>query len=135
MNLQLETAERITKAAVARAQQMGIRVAVAVVDEGGNLLHLSRMDGASFLAPDIATGKAVTAAAWRMPSAEVEKRAANRDAFFASVSTATRGRAVIGKGALPVLISGQVVGAVGASGGTSEEDEEVVKAGIAAVVA
>ena len=131
--LELTTARRITEAAIARAEQMGIKVTVAVVDESGILTHLSRMDGANFLSPEIAIGKAITAAAWRKPSAEVEKMGLQRPAFVASIATATRGRAVIGRWALPIVVDGVVVGAAGASGGTSEEDEEVIRAGIEAI--
>jgi glc operon protein GlcG len=131
--LDLATAERVIRAAMARAEEMGVKFTIAVVDEGGRIVQLTRMDGANFLSPEIAAGKAVTAAAWRMPSAEVEKRGLDRAAFFGSVATASRGTAVIGRGALPIVIDGRVVGAAGASGGTSEEDEEVVRAGIDAV--
>ncbi len=133
MSLDLATAEKIVKAGIARAEEMGIKVSIAVLDDAGNLVHLSRMDGTNFLAPVIAQGKAFTAAAWRQPSGDVEKRGLQRPAFWSSVATASQGRAVIGKGALPIVIDGKTVGATGASGGTSDEDEEVVRVGIAAI--
>jgi glc operon protein GlcG len=133
MALDLATAKKIVEASIARAQEAGVKLAIAVVDQGGNLVHLSRMDGAPFLAPQIATGKAYTAAGFGVPSGVIEQRAQARAAFFASVSTITQGRAAIGKGALPIIENGQVIGAVGASGGTPDQDEDAVRAGIAAV--
>ncbi len=130
MTLDLATAERIVKASIARAQQMGVKLSIAVVDQGGNLVHLSRMDGATFISAQIAMGKAYTAAGFGAASGEIEQRAQGRPAFFASVSTITQGRASIGRGALPLVANGQVVGAVGASGGTPDQDEDAVRAGI-----
>jgi glc operon protein GlcG len=134
MGLDLAMAERIVKASVAKAEEMGIKLSIAVVDEAGNLVHLSRMDGALFLSPQIAMGKAYISAAWRISSGEMEKRSQSSPAFFGGISAMTGGRAIPRQGALPITIGGQVVGAVGASGGTSQEDEDAVRAGIEAVV-
>jgi uncharacterized protein GlcG (DUF336 family) len=133
MALELATAERIVKGAIARAQEMGVKLSIAVVDDAGHLVHLSRMDGAPFLSPQIATGKAYTAAAWQVSSAEIEQRAQSSPAFFSSVAAMTQGRTIIRRGAVTIVIDGKVVGAVGASGGTSEQDEEAVRAGVASL--
>ncbi len=133
MALELATAERVVKGAIARAQEMGIKLSIAVVDDAGNLVHVSRMDGAPFLSPHIATGKAFTASAWQVSSGEIEQRSQSGQAFFSSVAAMTQGRAIIRRGALPIVVNGQVVGAAGASGGTSEQDEEAVRAGIASL--
>jgi uncharacterized protein GlcG (DUF336 family) len=130
MGLDLATAERIVKASIAKAEQMGVKLSIAVVDEAGNLVHLSRMDGAIFLSPQIATGKAFISAAWRTSSAEIEKRAMSSPPFFASVGTMTGGRAVPRQGGLPIMMDGRCVGAIGASGASSQEDEDAVRAGI-----
>ena len=118
MGLDLATAERIVKGAIASAEKEGIKLSIAVVDEAGNLIQLSRMDGAFFISPQIAMGKAFAAAAWQTSSADLEKRAQTAPAFYSGISTMTGGRAIVRQGALPVVINGQFVGAVGASGGT-----------------
>ncbi len=133
MALDLATARRIVEGAIARAQEMGVKLSIAVVDEGGHLVHLSRMDGAPFLSPQIATGKAYTAAAWQVSSGEIEQRSQSGPAFFSSVAAMTQGRTIIRRGALTIVVDGRVVGAAGASGGTSEQDEEAVRAGIASL--
>ncbi|MHB1162077.1 MAG: GlcG/HbpS family heme-binding protein [Chloroflexota bacterium] len=133
MALELSTAERIVKGAVARAQEMGVRLSIAVVDEKGILVHLSRMDGAPFLSPQIAAGKAYTAAAWKISSGEMEQRAQSAVPFFSSVAAMTDGKTIFRKGALPIVVGGQVVGAAGASGGTSDEDEDAIRVGLAAI--
>ncbi len=85
------------------------------------------------MSPNIAAGKAFTSSAWRISSAEIEQRAQSASYFYASFATMTGGRAIIRQGALPIVIGGQVVGAAGVSGGTSAEDEEVVRAGLTAL--
>ena len=126
----LATAEKIAKRGLARAEEMGIKVSFSVVDDSGNLVYVARMDGAPFMSPNIAMGKAFTSSAWKISSGEIEQRAQSAPYFYASVSTMSGGRAVIRQGALPIVIGGQVVGAAGVSGGTSAEDEEVVRTGL-----
>src|SRR5512133_2309249 len=133
MSLDLATAEKIAKKGLERAAQMGLKVSFAVVDDSGNLVYAARMDGAPFLSPNIAMGKAFTASAWQISSGEIEKRAQTAPAFFSSVATMSGGRAIIRQGALPIEVGGKVVGAAGVSGGTSAEDEEIVRAGLTAV--
>ena len=133
MQLNLEMAEAIAKGAMARAQGLGIRVTIAVVDAAGIPVYLARMDGTSFLTPYTAQGKAFVSAAYGKSSQEIEQMAQARPAFWDSVSTMTQGRAVFGRGALPIVFDGRVLGAAGAGGGTPEQDEEVVRAGISAV--
>lgn len=101
-------------------------MSIAVVDSGGHLVALERMDGAGFATPEIAWGKAWTAAAFREPSGATAERLGGATAFTAAVSVATHGRFTPRQGALPLSDGG----AVGASGGTSAQDEDVVRAGI-----
>ena len=103
----------------------------AVVDTGGHLVALERMDGASFVTAEIATGKAYTAVAFKAPSADLAKRFEGRDQFTASIGVATHGRFTLGMGGIPVTVDGEVVGAIGASGGTGEQDVAVVEAALA----
>ena len=122
----LEEARRVLAGARAKAEELGVPMSIAVVDEGGHLVALERMDGAGFATPEIAWGKAWTAAAWRAPSAALAERMGSDPAFSAAVTAATGGRFTPRQGALP-LPGG---GAVGASGGSSQQDEDVVQAGL-----
>ncbi len=133
MPLDLATAEKIAKRGLERAAEMGLKVSIAVLDDGGNLVYVARMDGAPFHSPNIAMGKAWVSAAWRVPSGETEKKAQAAPYFYESVATMSGGKAVIRQGALPIVIEGKVVGAAGVSGGTSAEDEEIVRVGLTAI--
>jgi glc operon protein GlcG len=122
----LERAQQIIERSRRAAQELGVPMAIAVVDEGGHLIALERMDGAGFATPEIAIGKAWTAAAWRQPSGALADSIGAAPSFAAAVSTATHGRFTPRQGALPLPEGG----AVGASGGTSQQDEDVVRLGL-----
>lgn len=126
MPLTLEQAERIIKGAQEKARELGIAVSVAVVDAGGHLIALSRMDGARFLSPDITRGKAFTAAAFQRETAQLAQIP-----FFASGPQVAGGTIVALPGGIPIREGDEVVGAVGVGGGTSEQDVECAQAGIA----
>lgn len=130
MSVTLADAGRIVEGAVAKAKEIGIKVSVVVVNEEGNIISLSRMDGAGFLTPDIALGKAVASAAFKRSSADIQASADGKPAFYAGISTMANGRFLAGMGALPILKDKQVLGAVGVSGGKPEQDQEVAKKGI-----
>jgi glc operon protein GlcG len=98
MAIILDNAKKIMEAGLAKAKAMGVNVSIVVVNGEGNVLLLARIDGAGFLTPDIALGKAVAAAAFRRSSAEVQKSAENRQAFFAGISTLAHGRFLAGMG-------------------------------------
>src|SRR4051794_34734842 len=105
----------------------------AVVDAGGHIVAIGRMDDADWITPEVALGKAWTAAAFRVPSDEQGKKAKDLVAFAGSISAATRGRYTPQIGGLPIEVDGAAAGAMGASGATGAEDEEVVRAAIARV--
>jgi uncharacterized protein GlcG (DUF336 family) len=123
--MQAEAREIIARG-VERARELGVSVSIAVVDGGGHLVALERMDGAGFATVEIAWGKAWTAAAFATPTAALEERFASAAGFSAAVSAATHGRFTPRQGALP-LPGG---GAVGASGASSQQDEDVVRTAI-----
>lgn len=129
--LTLQTADAMTNAAFDLARQNGWLISVAVLDAGGNVVRVSRMDGCNFLSPDIARGKAFGAVAWKMPSAELGKRFTTPGAASGMVGISNL-RIVPHQGALPIWSDGRCVGAIGASGARSEDDEEAVRAGIRA---
>jgi glc operon protein GlcG len=102
-------------------------VCVAIVDEGGYLVALERMDGAHLLTPDAAIGKARTAALMRKPSRVAEERIASRPAFlrFPEIMPVI--------GAVPVIHDGECIGAVGVAGVQSDDDERIAQVGVDAL--
>jgi glc operon protein GlcG len=112
------------------ATEAGLALAFAVVDAGGHVVALHRMDGAPWIAPEVALGKAWTAAAYGLPSAAQGEKMRDLHAFSAAISAATGGRFTPQIGGLPVVEGDQVVGAMGASGGTGQQDEDAVRAAL-----
>jgi len=131
MSVGLESARRMSDAGMAKAEEMGLKITVAVLDQGGHIISVARMDGAGFLSPEIALGKAYAAAAFRRDSALVEALAATKTALFSGLSTLTQGRLLAGGGGLPIMRDGELLGAVAVSGGKAEQDEEVARAALA----
>lgn len=130
--LDFNSARKMVDAAIAHARQNSWLISVAVLDAGGNVLQVARMDGCNFLSPDIARGKAFGAAAWKTASAELAQRfgqAVNASAGMVGVSG---GRFVPVQGALPIWDGNRCLGAIGASGVRSDQDEECSRAGLQA---
>jgi len=134
MPLTLDQANRIIAAALARSAEAGYRpMAVVVLDDAGHVKAVQRQDGASMLRVDIATGKAWAAIGMGAASRVLTQRAKDLPAFFNAIAASAQGKFIPQTGA--VLIKqpdGAVVGAVGASGGTGDEDELICIAGIEA---
>lgn len=133
MPLTSEEARKVIDAAQARAKEIGIRITAAVVDEGGLLVALSRMDGAPPLSPQIAEAKASGAAVWHRDGASLAQVASERSAFFSAVDRMTRLPVIPGLGSALVRRQGAVQGAVGVSGGKPEQDLDCAEAGLRAV--
>ncbi len=112
------------------AAGQGLKLAFAVVDAAGHLVALHRMDGAPWIAPEVAIGKAWTAAAYGAPSAAQGEKMKELHAFSASISAATHGRFTPQIGGLPITDGDTVIGAMGASGGTGQQDEDVVRSAL-----
>ncbi len=135
IELTLDVAERAAKAAHGKAKALGTVMTVAVVDEAGRLVLLTRGDGAGFLSTETARAKAVAAAAFRRPTKELGEMALKGSAFWAAAPTVLRGEALPSIGAVPIVKAGRVIGAIGCGGGTGEQDDECAAAGAAAVAA
>jgi uncharacterized protein GlcG (DUF336 family) len=132
--LTLDLATRLLAAGEEAARERGLALAVVVVDAGGHQVAVHRMDGAPFVAPEIATGKAWTAAAYGAPSASEGEKARKLPTFTAGIATMTHGRYTPQVGGLPITVDGAVVGGMGASGASGEEDEAVVRAALERVL-
>ena len=133
MPLSCEEALRLASAAHDRARQTGIRVTVAVVDEGGLLQALARMDGAPPLSAQIAEAKAVGAALWHRDGASLAQVHQERPGFFNAVAQMVRVPIIPGLGSTLVRRDGTVLGAVGVSGGKPEQDLDCAEAGLKAL--
>jgi glc operon protein GlcG len=138
VRLQLSGAEMILAAARARAAEMGLNVNVAVVDDGGHLLAFARMDGARPASAYTAITKATTAATFRQETGPLPRGAASPDPLLnlslQNAAAASGGKLTTLYGGVPILVEGQVIGGVGVGGGTGEQDAEIAKAGIAALL-
>jgi uncharacterized protein GlcG (DUF336 family) len=123
--LTLDEALELCAAARSAATEIGVPMSFAVMDAGGHLLALARMDGAPWISTDVAQGKAWTSAAYGVPSAAQKEKMAAMPVFATAVTTMTHGRFTPQTGAVPVYREGALIGALGASGGTGEQDEAV----------
>src|SRR5690242_16191695 len=132
MAVTLAEAAAIVERAQAKAQEIGIRVTVAVVDEGGFMVALSRMDGAAPLSPQIAEAKAVGAAMLYRDGGGLADLARDRPGFFAVADRLVRVPIVPGLGSVLIRRDDRVAGAVGVSGGKPEQDLECAQAGLSA---
>jgi len=130
--LKLEEAQAIVGRAQAKAIELGISVTVAVVDEGGLLVALGRMDGAPPISPQVAEAKAVGAAMLHRDGASLAELAKDRPAFFSVVDRLVRAPIVPGLGSTLIKRDDRVLGAVGVSGGRPDQDLECAQAGISA---
>lgn len=129
MSLTLDEANRMVSAAIAKAKEMGIGQSIAVVDAGGHLLAFNRTEGSMWIAAHAAQGKAVASCSMGFSSADIP----GDNPVIQSIFSALGGRMVAAQGALPIIRDGQVAGAIGGSGGTSQEDEECARAGLNAL--
>ena len=129
MALTLADANRMIGAAITKAEGLNVKICVSVCDAGGRPVAFSRMDGAMWIGAYAAQGKAVAAASLGRASGEL---AADSPVVQAIVAT-EGGHMLPAQGGLPVFRGGELIGAVGGSGGTSQEDEDCARAGIAAL--
>ena len=133
MALSYEDASKALSAALAKANEIGVGLSVAVVDDAGNPVALARMTGARRGTTSFACqGKAMVAAIWGVPSAEVAARFANNSKIADHAQGLYGHRLLFLGGGLPLKVGDQVVGAIAASGGTGDQDLIVATAGAAA---
>jgi glc operon protein GlcG len=109
-----------------RAQELGFKVAIAVVDEAGHLVVCERMDGALWVTPEIARAKANAAAAFHATTLDLEERFTKRPLFADNVATLGDYQFVFGRGAVPLVEDGRIVGAVGVSGAVPADNDHTI---------
>jgi uncharacterized protein GlcG (DUF336 family) len=126
--LTLDGAKKLAAAAHQEAKKNGWSLAIAIVDDGGHLLYLERMDGTQIGSIGVAISKAETAARFRRPTKLFEEAVAGGRQVVMSLT----GVLPI-EGGVPVVVDGEIVGAVGASGGTAAQDGAVAFAGASAI--
>ena len=129
MALTLEEANRVAQGAIAKAEALNIRINVAVCDVGGRLLVFQRMDGAMWAGVYGSQGKAIASASFGRPSGDLAERAEHPT--FRGIVAHSGGAMIMGRGAVPVIRDGEVLGACGVGGGTGQEDEDCAQAGVA----
>src|SRR5580704_1532125 len=132
--LTLEGARAILAAAERRAAEINVPMNIAIVDDGGYLLAFSRMDGAKLSSVRIAINKAHSAAIRRKPSGPSLAANGQPDTLLSlSLAIGSGARQTPIRGGIPLIVDGEVVGAIGASNGTEDEDVDVARAGAAAL--
>jgi glc operon protein GlcG len=123
-----EQAKAVAAAAVAEAKKNNWRMAFAIVGPAGDLVYFEKMDGTQLASVEISQGKARTAVLFRRPSkAFADQYAAGNTAF-----TTFPEKPVASEGGLPIIVNGKIVGAIGASGGTGQQDGLAAAAGASA---
>jgi glc operon protein GlcG len=125
--LTADDVEKAMAACTAEAKKNNWKVSIAIVDDGGRIWQLHRLEGAGAVTADVSVGKARTAAMMGRPSKMMEDRVKERPAFV------TFPGILAIQGGVPILSGGECVGAIGVSGVQSHEDEQVANAGVAAI--
>lgn len=129
----LQNAQGVVESARQRAQEIGIPMNIAVVDEGNNLMAFARMEGAWLGSIDISQGKAYTARAFDMPTKDLAPLCQPGQPLY-GIQASNQGHLVIFPGGIPLTENGMIVGAVGVSGGTVDQDHDVAAAGAASLM-
>ena len=127
LKLTSEGAMKILQAAIKKADEMNVPQCISVVDSGGHLLAFFRMDGAFVMSNTSSRRKAETAAAYGIPTGDIP------EGIDIKLAIVTNGERVNLPGGLPLIIEGQVVGAIGVGSGTGQQDLEVAKVGVSAL--
>jgi len=131
-SLNLAEARTVISAAEARAEEIGQPMNIAVVDAGGNLVSHVRMDGAWIGSIDISINKAFTSRAFDIETKDLGANSQPGNQFY-GIHASNQGRIMIFAGGIPLVIDGKVIGAIGVSGGSGEQDQTVAEAGARAL--
>lgn len=126
--LTLIAAKRIAQAAQAEADRNGWKLVIAILDDGGHLMYLERMDGAQLASIQVAQDKARSAVMFKRPTKALEDAVAGGRSVIMKLAGA-----IPVEGGHPILADGEVIGAIGVSGATSAQDSQVAEAGLKAL--
>jgi uncharacterized protein GlcG (DUF336 family) len=132
MSVNLELARKVIAAAEKKAQEIGQPMNIAVADAGGNLVAHVRMDNAWIGSIDISINKAFTARAFDIATKDLAQHSQSGGQFF-GIHVSNHCRIMIFAGGIPLKSGGKVIGAIGVSGGSGEQDHAVAEAGAAVV--
>jgi uncharacterized protein GlcG (DUF336 family) len=130
--INLAAARKVIAAAEAKAAEIGQPMNIAVVDAGGNLVSHVRMDGAWMGSIDISINKAFTSRAFDIATKDLATHSQSGNQFF-GIHASNHGRIMIFAGGIPLKEGGEVVGAIGVSGGSGDQDHAVAEAGAAVI--
>jgi uncharacterized protein GlcG (DUF336 family) len=132
MSVTLADARRVIAAAEKKSAEIGQPMNIAVADQGGNLVSHVRMDGAWLGSIDISIKKAYTSRAFDIATKDLATHAQSGGQFF-GIHASNDGKIMIFAGGIPLKRGGKVVGAIGVSGGSGDQDHAVAEAGAAAL--
>jgi uncharacterized protein GlcG (DUF336 family) len=130
--LTLDLALAVVEAARQRADEIGVPMSITVLDKGDILVAFARMDGAWFGSIDIAQNKAYTARTFDMATKDLALLAQPGAPLY-GIEASNLGRLIVVAGGIPLKLGDRIVGAIGVSGGSAEEDHDVAQAGVAAL--
>jgi glc operon protein GlcG len=128
VGLRPEAPNRILRGALAKAQELNIKISASICDAGGRPVAFQRMDNAIWASAYASQGKAVASAAFGRPSGEMAERADQPTPR--GIAAAEGGHMIMGQGAVPIIRNGVVEGACGVSGGIGQQDEDCARAGV-----
>jgi glc operon protein GlcG len=124
--LTLGQARHCIERGFAKAHELGFKVAIAVVDDAAHLIACDRMDGALWVTPEIARAKANATAAFQTTTLDLEDRFSKRSLFASGLTSLGDYQFVFGKGGVPIVEEGRVVGAVGVSGAVPADNDHTI---------
>ena len=133
IEMTMEMAEKIGKTALAKAEEIGRPMSVAVVDESGRLVYHSRQNGAGFFTFDTSRAKAMAAASFKRSTMDITETKEQNPLLWYSLPSVAPAHALPSPGGVPIYRDGHVIGALGMGGGSPDEDHECALAGAAAV--
>jgi uncharacterized protein GlcG (DUF336 family) len=127
--LNLQMAKKLIEGAEQEALRIGVPMVITVVDEGGNLVATHRMDDALLVSVDISLNKAWTAVALKMPTSQLAEVGGPGGELY-GINTTNSGRVVVFGGGIPLHLNGHIIGAIGVSGGSVNQDVQVAEAAV-----
>lgn len=131
IEMTLELAESIGKAALAKANEMGRPMSASVVDESGRLVYFARSNGAGFFTFDTSRAKAMAAASFKRSTMEITENKDANPLLWYSLPSVVPAQALPSPGGIPILKNGHVIGGLGLGGGAPDEDHQCALAGAA----